>query len=63
MSCKASSFNQEQGFNKEQAVCPLLGLADTGFLWNDSPEGLVAGNPLFLSYRPMLVFKAFVWDS
>lgn len=38
-----------------QAVCPLLGLADTGFLWN-SPEEEVTGNPLSLSLRLILAF-------
>lgn len=62
MSCKAYSFDQEQDPSL-QAVCPLSGLADTGFLWNDSSEGEVAGNPLFLSHRPILVFQAFVCDT
>lgn len=38
-----------------QAVCPLLGLADTGFLWN-SPEEVVTGSPLSLSLRFILAF-------
>ena len=45
-----------------QAVCPLLGLADTGFLWNSSEEE-VTGNHLSLSLRLILAFETFVYAT
>lgn len=45
-----------------QAVCPLLGLAATSFLWTDEPRDKDAGSSLFLSLRLVLAFKAFACD-